>query len=40
VTYAAITGWLRFGLDVQVIDPHEKDADTAVIGGVRLRLSF
>jgi porin len=37
---AAITGWLRFGMDVQVIDPHEKDADTAVIGGVRLRLSL
>lgn len=37
---AAITGWLRFGLDVQVIDPHEEEADTAVIGGVRARLSF
>lgn len=37
---AALTGWLRFGVDVQVVDPHEEDKDTAVIGGVRARLSF
>lgn len=37
---AAITGWLRIGLDLQVIDPHEEKTDTAVIGGVRVRLSL
>lgn len=37
---AALTGWLRFGADLQVVDPHDENKDIAVIAGLRVRLSF
>jgi porin len=36
----ALTGWLRFTADVQVIDPFAQSAETATFLGVRAKIDF
>lgn len=35
---AALTGWFHLALDMQMIDPHERQRDTALFVGLRARL--